>query len=354
MRLTPSLLFILGGILPTAHAVEITDGLSIGGWGEATTNTEYRGADNIRHSGLSQGKSEFSADFLADADLKLLATADEFTFRLDLIVSDKPRFAEVGNAYLEQAFIDWTFAPETVFRAGRFQNSWLGWEGLHTPDLWRVNNSAAWFWNVQNHSLRANKPFVSDGVGLRLGVDSPVTAEFYVVNDVLGDTLETRPIDKAFGGAITLKQEGFGKAELGLAFDPRSVAAADGAASSAFAIDLNTDITAFIDEGWFFAAEGQFHRHPDLFVSNTLFGNDLVLLAMANYAFTPTISTTVMIDYVERGYSASDNEMIEYAVALLTRPRPQVRLNIEASYWDEKADRADSVGAAAVLLVALP
>jgi len=62
---------------------------------------------------------------------------------------------------------------------------------------------------------------------------------------------------------------------------------------------------------------------------------------MANYTFLPgTASLTVMLDYVERGFAAKDNEIMEYAVAILTRPHPQVRLNAEVFYWDEAAANA--------------
>lgn len=84
------------------------------------------------------------------------------------------------------------------------------------------------------------------------------------------------------------------------------------------------------------------------------YGNDLILLAMANYAFNETVSATLMVDYVERGFSASDNELIEYAVAILTRPHPQVRFNAEIFYWDEQAENSDAWGSAVVVNLALP
>ncbi len=77
-------------------------------------------------------------------------------------------------------------------------------------------------------------------------------------------------------------------------------------------------------------------------------------LVMANYAVTDQASITVMVDHVDRGLDLDDNEILEVAVALLTRPHKQVRFNLEVFHWDESADNADSYGAAAVILVELP
>lgn len=147
---------------------------------------------------------------------------------------------------MEQAFIDFEQNSVVTWRGGRFQTTWLGWEGFHTADLWRVNHSAAWDWNVQNHSLKPNKPFVSDGVGLLTRTPDGVWgAEFYVIDDLLGDGDTTRGSDKAMGVSFCARKGDLGRLELGLSYDPRSVTnGTAGGDSHAFAIDLNADVTA--------------------------------------------------------------------------------------------------------------
>ncbi len=355
MRQTSLLLLLLAASLP---AVEIAPGFSIGGYGEAFVRGESRAANSPRHSLTNDlGQTESSIDFSSDAALKAAYSVDRFRLRLDVLVYSQPPFKQPDSpVLLEQAFIDFVQTPNVTWRAGRFQTTWLGWEGFHTPELWRVNHSAAWDWNVQNHSLKPNKPFVSDGVGaLLMTEDGRHRAEFYVVNDVLGDGDDTRGTDKATGASFSTVVPQAMRLELGLAYDPRSTNTGPNRGDAhAFAVDLNADITALKDRGWFFAAEAQFHHHPQLTVANERYGNDLILLAMANYAFDPELSATLMVDYVDRGFSAGDNEVLETAVALLTRPHPQVRFNSEIFYWSESADRADSYGLAAVALVSLP
>ncbi len=353
MRTLP--LVLVGSLLP---AVELAPGLAVGGWGEAFARGESREANNPKHSPDRQlGSTDNSIDFAAGAALKAAYTVDRFHLRVDVLINDKPQFASSDSTVLlEQAFIDFRANSQVTWRAGRFQNTWLGWEGFHTADLLRVNHSAAWDWNVQNHSLKPNKPFVSDGVGLLLATaDDQHHAEFYVVNDALGDGNDTRGTDKAVGASFWSRLTDFGRTELGLCYDPRSVASGVGQPDTgAFAVDLNTDVTAWQDQGWRFAFETQFHNHPQLTVGGVRYGNDLIVLGAANYAFAPDLSGTLMVDWVERGFEAAGNEVLETAIALLARPHPQVRFNTEAFYWKEKGERADAIGLAAVLNVAFP
>ncbi len=354
MRTVP-LLLMLSAALP---AVELAPGFSLGGWGEAFARDETLQENHPRHSTTTQlGETENSVDFAAGAAIKAAYVIDRFKLRMDIVFTDKPQFVEPDSpVLLEQAFIDFNQNQNLTWRAGRFQTTWLGWEGFHTAELWRVNHSAAWDWNVQNHSLKPNKPFLSDGIGMLLSTaDDRWHAEAYVVDDLLGDGDDTRGNDKAAGASLWTRIPAVGRVELGAGYDPRSTNAGAGNGDThAFAIDLNADITGLRDKGWFFAVEGQWHHHPDLTVGDTLYGNDLVLLAMANYAFTEKVSGTVMLDYVERGFEADDNEIMEYALAVLTRPHQQVRFNGELFYWDESAEHADAWGGAMVINLALP
>ena len=354
MRIAPFLLFIA----TTLPAVELAPGLSIGGYAEGYVRAGTFEANSPRHSPDDHlGETDHELDFSGDAALKMAYLIDRFRLRLDVLAYNEAPFKNPDKRILiEQAFVDFDQNPNLTWRGGRFQNTWLGWEGFHTPEMWRVNHSAAWDWNVQNHSLKPNTQFVSDGVGALFSTDDErYHAEVYIVNDVLGDADDKRTIDKGFGISLSTIIPQTARVELGLAYDPRSTATGAGDSSAhAFAIDLNTDITALKDRGWFFATEVQFHHHPQLTVGTTRFGNDLILLAMANYAFTQEVSTTVMVDYVDRGFAASENEILETAVAVLTRPHQRVRLNAEMFYWAESAQNADSYGAAAVALISVP
>jgi hypothetical protein len=340
-----------------AHAVEIgTDtGLLLGGYGEAFATADQRGPNHPRNSTAVPKGDETDIAFASDVALKLSYTVDAFTLRTDVIIANKPQFDD-NNTLLEQAFVDWRVTDAITLRAGRFQTTWMGWEGFHTPELFRVNHSAAWDWNVENHGLGEPRPFVTDGAGIKItNLERTLSAELYVADDLYGDGPSSGGTDKAVGGCVVWKPDGLGRLEVGLGFDPNSVNNGGSTSSDAYGIDVNLDVTTWQDAGWFFAAECQVHRHPELTIGGSRYGSDLVALAMANYTFMPDrASLTVMVDYVERGFATDDNEIWEYAVALLTTPHRQVRFNLEVYYWDESAPDADSYGAAAVILVALP
>ena len=347
MRFHPALL-VLSAALP---AVEVVPGLSFGGYAEGFARDGHFEAGNP-HATDADDHPQLSGD----AAFKLAYHRDRLRARLDVLAyTDIPFHDPDSHVLIEQAMVDFEQTSNLTWRGGRFQNTWLGWEGFHTPEMWRVNHSAAWDWNVQNHSLNPNTQFVSDGAGALLSTDDGrCHADFFVVRNVLGSGDDKRAIDKGVGASFWHLIPQTARIELGLAYDPRSTAAGAGTYAHAFAIDLNADITALRERGWFFACEAQFHQHPDLTVGTQRYGNDLVLLAMANYRFIPEVSATVMVDYVERGFAAADNEILETAVAVLTRPHELVRLNAEVFYWAESAANADSYGVAAVALVAVP
>lgn len=358
MRVAP-LLTLLGLTITSGTAVELAPGLNFGGYGEAFARATAHEANNSQHAPTTQvGETDQNLDFTADAAFKMSYITGQWGLRVDVLIYSEPPFANSTNqVLLQQAFIDFRQNDWLTWRGGRFQISWLGWEGFSTTELWRVNQSAAWQWNVQNHSLKPNSAFVADGVGSLLETaDKRWLAEFYIVNSVLGNPDDKGGTDKALGAAFSTKIPNYGGIELGFAYDPRSTAAGpDQGSTHATALDLNTDCSAFRDEyGWFFAGEVQFHHHPELTFNNEVYGNDIVALVMANYAFTPEVSGTVMVDWVDRGINVDNNEVLEAAVALLTRPDRQVVFNSEIFYWSETADQADAWGAAAVVAVIIP
>jgi hypothetical protein len=356
MRIIP-FIPLLAAIAPLA-AVELGPpgtGLMLNGYGEAFAEIERRSANHPRNGTPAPREAETAIDFPADMELRLNYAVDRFSFRADFLIANRPLFDD-DDTLLEQAFVDWHATEVLTVRAGRSRTTWLGWEGFRTPEMLRVNHSAAWDWNVENHGLGPRRPFVTDGVGVLLAnTDRSLTAELHVADDVLGEGPGSSASDKAVGGCVAWNLPEFARMEIGAAYDPDSVNNGDGTASDAYALDVNIDVTALLDHGWFMAAECQVHRHPGLTVAGQRFGNDLVALGMVNYAFAPgKASITAMVDYVERGFAADDNELWEYAVALLTTPHKQVRLNLEVFVWDETADGADSYGGSAVILVALP
>jgi hypothetical protein len=360
-----SSLFLLAGGIATMPALEIGapgSGLQIGGWGEAFARGEHHDAGNPNNSnaGTINAEDKNDIDFSADALLKAAYTVDQFSLRLDVFITNKPQYTDDqndgNNVILEQAYIDWKFSERATLRAGRFRDSWIGWEGYHTPELFRVNQSAVWSWNVRDHGQLKNRPFVADGVGLTLTApEDPLSLSFYVVDDVLGDAPDAKGTDVAYGANITWAPTWLGQVELGAVFDPNSMTESGVGASNGAALDFNVDVTTWRDQGWFFAGEVQYHFHGDLNVNNGPdFGDALMWLVMANYAVTDSISLTAMVDHVDRGLDLPDNEILEVAFAVLTKPHKQVRLNFEIFHWDESAPDADSYGAAAVILLELP
>ena len=159
---------------------------------------------------------------------------------------------------------------------------------------------------------------------------------------------------RRFGASLAWKPADFGRVELAGVIDPRSINNGDETSSTGAALEFNTDITALLDRGGYFAAETQLRRHSDLGPGGAQFGNAVMLLAMANYAFNESVSVTGMVDFVDRGLNLDQNEVYEYAIAVLTRPHQQVRLNAEIFIWDETADQADAYGSSVVLNVAIP
>ena len=330
-------------------------GLSIGGWGEAFARGEHREAFNRNNSkaGTPAAATENAVDFSSQAMFKMSYRVDDFSMRADVLFFDQQTYG--SNVLLEQAYLDWRTSDWATVRAGRFQTTWIGWEGYHTAELWRVNNSAVWSWNIQDHGQLKKRPFLSDGLDVKLTAPSaPVTLDLLIVDDVLGDGPSTTSADKAFGASLAWRPADIGRIELGAVLDPHAMNNGDGTSSTGAAVDLNIDITGLLDHGWFFAGEVQVHEHGDLAPAGSRFGEAVMLLGMANYAFTDKISVTAMIDWVDRGRALRDNEIVEYALAVLTRPGGQARLNAEVFYWDESADQADAIGAAAVLQLSLP
>ncbi|MBA3937007.1 MAG: hypothetical protein H0X38_06070 [Planctomycetes bacterium] len=356
MRL-PLVLCLSSLALPALHGAELVPGLSLGGFGEAHAELANTQSGSPLHADDARnGLDETRLTFPSDADLQLTYRFEDFTLRTDILASTVPIY-DTQTVLLEQAFIDYRVDSELTIRGGRFQNTWLGWEGFHTPELWRVNHSAAWDWNLQNHAAPGEVlPFLSDGAGvIYADGELPVTVEAFVVQNVLGEGLGKRGGDNGVGGSVAWAADGFGRLELGLAYDPRAALTLDGSFESVLAADLNVDVDGLQDHGWYFAAEVQAHRHPHFAVDGRLYGNDLTALGMANYAVIPgKMSVTAMVDFVERGARATDRDLTEYALAVLTRPRKQVRFNVEAFYWQERTANADAYGAAAVVLVALP
>ncbi len=343
------------GPVPSACAVELAEGLTLNGFGEALLFVEHQDP-GFPLKATADPRDETLIDVAADIDLKLVYRIDDFRLRADLVVADQPVYAG-DNVLLEQAFVDWFANDAVTVRAGRFQTNWFGWEAYHTPDLWRVRHSLAWIWQTFDHGTGAARPivFLSDGVGIKLAAPGGWTFEAFVVEDVLGDGPEQRGHDLAYGVSIAWKGEDFGRVELGLVYDANSMAVDAVTSDDGAAADLNVDITALEHVGWFFAAQLQYHVHGDFqLAGRSSVGDGVVALAMANYAFTPAISLTGMIDFVERGLDTSETEAIEYALALLTRPHAQVRLNTEIFFWDERVAEADAWGGAAALIVILP
>lgn len=357
--LVSSLLLLLGGSA-LVSAVEVGppgSGLLISGWGEALVRAEHRDTNNPKNSG--SGEDEDDINFSADALVKVAYNVDQFALRLDVFVTDEPQFDDDdndgNNVILEQAFVDWKFHDLATLRAGRFRSTWIGWEGYHTPELFRVNNSAVWSWNVRDHGQLENRPFLSDGVSLTLTApEDPLTLGFFIVDDVLGDAPDAEGTDLAYGINLTWAPPWLGQLELGAVYDAKSMTEDLTSGSDGAAIDFNVDITTWQDQGWFFAGEVQYHFHTHLSVAGPEFGDALMWLVMANYSITDDVSLTLMVDSVDRGLDQDDNEIFEVAFAVLTKPHKQAQLNFEVFHWDESAPNADAYGAAAVLLIELP
>ena len=364
--LVSSLLLLAAGAatLPALEVGPDGSGLQIGGWGEALVRGEHHDARNPKNSqaGTPGAEDEDDIDFSADALLKASYQVDQFSLRLDVFISNEPQFNDAendgNNVILEQAFVDWKFHDRATLRAGRFLSTWIGWEGYHSPDLFRVNNSAVWSWNVRDHGQLKNRPFLSDGVSLALTApEDPLTLSFFIVEDVLGDAPDAEGTDLAYGVNLTWVPHWLGQVELGAVYDAKSMTEGVGTGGvDGAAIDFNVDITTWQDAGWFFAGEVQYHFHGDLAAptADREFGDALMWLVMANYSITDEVSLTLMVDRVDRGLDLDNNEILEVAVAVLTKPHKQVQLNFEVFHWDESAPNADAYGAAAVLLVMLP
>ncbi len=300
----PILVCVASLTLPALHGADLLPGLTLSGFGEAHAELANNQAGSPRHADDARvGLDETVLTFPSDADLQMTYRYEDFTLRADLYASTVPVY-DAQTILLEQAFIDYHVDSELTIRGGRFENTWLGWEGFHTPELWRVNHSAAWDWNLQNHAAPGETlPFLSDGAGIIYADgDLPVTVQAFVVQNVLGEGSGKRGGDNGVGGSVAWTADGFGRVELGLAYDARAALTTDGSYEGILAADLNVDLDRFQDQGWYFAAEAQAHRHPHFAVDGRLYGNDLTALAMANYAFVPgRASLTAMVDFVERG-----------------------------------------------------
>jgi hypothetical protein len=113
------------------NAVEIVpgSGLSLSGYGGAFALFDDREANNPRNTSSAPKQDETVGDFSSEVALNLIYNVDQFTLRADTIIADHPQFDD-NNVLLEQAFIDWRVNDYVTVRAGRFQNTWLGWAGI--------------------------------------------------------------------------------------------------------------------------------------------------------------------------------------------------------------------------------
>jgi hypothetical protein len=114
-------------------------GVTLSGYVETTGRIEQQQERNPhRQQRTSPGDTWIDAS--GDLALKLGWRADRFRAKADLFAYSRAPSADGQQVVLEQAFIDYEADEWLTVRTGRFQTTWIGWEGFHTPELWRVNH----------------------------------------------------------------------------------------------------------------------------------------------------------------------------------------------------------------------
>ena len=102
-----------GGALP---ALELTEGLTLYGFGEAFAHVEHRDAAYVRNT---TGREDTWIDFPSDLELGLRYRIEDVVLTGEFSIASEDQFDD-DNVLLEQAFVDWAATSRLTVRAGRW------------------------------------------------------------------------------------------------------------------------------------------------------------------------------------------------------------------------------------------
>lgn len=317
--IVPALGFVALGA--TAQAAD-TAGVTVGGFVDTGFNILSNDVGVPSYDTYNGTSDEMTLDFWAETELQVAATiGQDVSLQVDLEVE------EDGTTDLEQANIAYTVDPKVTLVMGRFE-TFLGWEAVDAPGLYRVNYSPVA--ELSSDSMT--------GIDAGIMINEKMSLDIILTDDIWGDTgagVGTTTSDAlAIGLNFGMDVDNYGNVDIEFAWDQYAGVATTGDADR-IQFGINTTATDLV-EGWLFGAEFSY-ADVDAYA---MYG----LLLAANYKVNEKVSATGMFSYYEPNDDADDNEDMEIAVALLTTPTgdDNFALNAEIGYLMAGADDSDA------------
>lgn len=329
MKCTPSTLVptlaLMAGV-GVAPAIEVGD-LTIGGYVDTifTVTSVDDGTDDTT-------STDFTGDFVLNA-----------TYAIGEKVSATGEFLSLGNAgtdntvELSNATVTWQAHDKVELMMGHFINS-LGWQAFYAPGRYRIGASATTAFYGASYN---------QGLGVLVSASDNLQLDFYIMDYVFDES--TQPQDGLGYLADLTYSAGALDVNLELIFDS-AAGAAFGGSSDDDVIQLGLNATYTGMENLLLGGEFFF----------TDFGDDdrMGFLAVANYAFTETVSGSLYAAYVDPSGEGDDDEIIDLTVAVLTAPTGDANfaVNYELSYVSEAGavDDTNTITAAIEFLAVIP
>lgn len=269
---------------------------------------------------------ETRTDFTTTADITFgYSIGDAVSAYVELAYDADGEAIDVQNANITYALNE-----QASVTMGKL-DSWIGWEGLDAPDLWRTNlrNTVITFPDVE-----------LNGATVDFAVNEEVAAGIAVVDSVSttsaeAETAPSKNSNFGLGAYLTYTAEGLGSFDFDIAFN--SEAAGDGD-DDFIMFSANGTVDALADSGLTLAYD---------FIIVEYVESELEVMVAANYVLADDAlgfpaSVTGMLTYTDNGVI----DETEFAFALLTNPTGDANfaINAEIMFVAEDDQDDDTVG----------
>jgi hypothetical protein len=307
-----------------AAAVDVGGGLEIGGFVDSIL--QYKDVDV---------NPDAIVDFATSVELQVgYSVGEAVSAQIDLEFADTS--VEVN---VEQAYINWVINDSVDLTMGRFE-SYVGWEAIDAPGLWRVNNSLVYglTGNTSLDGLAINFTGSDDMAGL--------SASVFVADSILAEAGKLTN-QLSFGVDVTYAMEDMGVFGLDFAYDSNE-------SDNNLLFGLNAEITKLsADMGLTFAIDFEYTTIGDVDATYGILGAVKYDLSKATELSFP-MAVSLMVDTVMD--QEADTTNTEIAVALLTNPTSEDNfgVNLEIQYVDYENDDDDTMGVYLEWLAVLP
>ena len=292
--------------VPSTQAIDV-GGLEVGGYVDSVLNIKDDGSTTAVNFGTTANLTFGYSIDSASAYLELEYDAD-------------------GEAIdVENAVISYAVSEQATINMGKF-DSWLGWEGLDAPDLWRTN---------LRYTIITFPDVEMNGVSIDFAVSEEIAAGIAVVDALNGNDTPTDTNNLGFGGYLTYTAEGIGSFDFDIAVGQEYAGADD---EDLVFFSANGTIDALADDGFTLAY--------DLILVDYV-EEELEIMVAANYALAEDAmgfpaSVTGMYTLTDNGVDTDS----EFAFGLLTNPTGNANfaINAEVNYIALDSAEDDTFG----------